>query len=136
MSMSIALAGFVLLQGCAGGGGGEPDPTLPPPGENIVIPITVNNNWTPRTQVTVRLVSDGVTRILGSVGGGRERTFDVDSPSLSGRHTLTATGFTARDRLTSTPFTLFGNSTVTWRLVENAIVMGQRMGAPAQPQNN
>ena len=39
----VAVAASLGLVGCAGGGGDEPDPTLPPPGENIVIPITVDN---------------------------------------------------------------------------------------------
>ena len=44
----IAGAGSLGLVGCASGGSDEADPTMPPPGENIVIPITVNNNVTPR----------------------------------------------------------------------------------------
>ncbi len=118
----------VALAGCAGRGSDEPDPRLPPPGESIVIPITVRNNWTPRTQVTVRLISGGVTRILGSVNGGRERTFEIADPTLSGRHTLTATGNTLAEAIESTPFTLFATSTVTWSLFENALLVGERLG--------
>jgi len=124
----LTAAVCVALAGCAGGGGDEPDPRLPPPGESIVIPITVRNNWTPRTQITVRLISGGVTRILGSVNGGRERTFEVTDPTMSGRHTLTATGNTLAEAVESQPFTLFATSTVTWSLFENALLVGERLG--------
>ena len=132
--VSIVLAGSLVLAACAGGGGEEADPRVPPPGENIVIPITVNNNWTPRTSVTIRLVSGGVTRILGSVNGGRERTFEVDSPSLSGRHRLQADGTRLGQSIVSQDFWLFTTSAVRWALVGNALLVGERMGPPL-PEN-
>jgi hypothetical protein len=125
---SVAAAVFLMLAGCAGGGGDEPDPRMPPPGESIVIPITVRNNWTPRTQVTVRLNSGGVTRILGSVNGGRERTFQVSDPTVAGRHTLTATGNSLSESIESQPFNLFATSTVTWTLVGNNLLVSERLG--------
>jgi hypothetical protein len=133
---SFAAAGASLgIVGCAGGGGDEPDPTVPPPGENIVIPITVNNNFTPRTTITVRFVSLGGTRILGSVSGGRERTFQVDSPSMTGRFQLNATGPGLGDDITSQAFSLFPNSSVRWTLIGNQLLVGERMPPPMEPKN-
>ena len=76
----------------------------------------------------MRLVSGGVTRILGSVNGGRERTFQVENPSLTGRHNLTATGFASTGPVASQPFSLFANSTVTWTIVGNQLLVGERLG--------
>jgi hypothetical protein len=108
---------------------------MPPPGEAIVIPITVTNNWSPRTSVTVRLISSGVTRILGSVGGGSERTFEIESPSLTGQHRLSARGTGLDQEQLSQPFALFGNSTVQWTMVGNALLVGQQTEEPAQPKS-
>lgn len=131
----VAAAGSLGLVGCAGGGGDEPDPTLPPPGESIVIPITVRNNVSPGTNVTVRFVSLGGTRILGSVSGGRERTFEVDSPSMTGQFVLNATGPGLGETITSQAFSLFPNSAVTWTLIGNQLLVGERMPQPMQPKN-
>ncbi len=133
--LAFWLAVALPLTGCAGGGGAEPDPTMPPPGEAIVIPITVTNNWSPRTSVTVRLISSGVTRILGSVGGGSERTFEIESPSLTGQHRLSARGTGLDQEQLSQPFALFGNSTVQWTMVGNALLVGQQTEEPAQPKS-
>lgn len=133
-SVVAATASFGLL-GCASGGGEEPDPTMPPPSENIVIPVTVVNNWSPRTNITVRFVSLGGTRILGSVSGGRERTFQVDSPPMTGQFQLNATGRNLGETITSQAFSLFPNSTVRWTLVGNQLVVGERLGEPMQPKN-
>jgi len=121
-----AALALVLLAGCASGsaegsGAGEP------PAEPVTIKVTVNNNITPGTQVTVRLQSGGVTRILGGVSPGRERTFDVDSPTLSGTHLLTATG-DAGTSIVSQPFSLFANSWITWRLPGNVLQVGTELG--------
>jgi hypothetical protein len=133
---SIAVwAGSLGLAGCATGGGDEPDPTHPPPGENIVIPITVNNNLSPRTNVTIRFISLGGTRILGSVSGGRERTFQVDSPPMTGQFRLNATGPRLGREITSQAFSLFPNSTVTWILIGNQLLVGQRLGERMEPRN-
>ena len=131
----VSAAGSLGLVGCAGGGGDEPDPTLPPPGENIVIPITVVNDVSPGTNITVRFISLGGTRILGSVGGGRERTFQVDSPSMSGQFRLNATGPGLGQEIVSQAFALFPNSMVRWTLIGNQLVVGERMGEPMQPKN-
>ncbi|MEJ2342282.1 MAG: hypothetical protein P8Y10_08765 [Gemmatimonadales bacterium] len=130
-----AAAASLGLIGCAGGGGDEPDPTVPPPGENIVIPITVYNNWTPSTSVTVRFVSLGGTRILGSVNGGRERTFQVDSPPMTGQFRLSASGTRLDADIVSQAFSLFPNSAVRWTLVGNQLVVGERMPPPMEPKN-
>jgi hypothetical protein len=131
----IAGTGSLGLVGCASGGSDEADPTMPPPGENIVIPITVNNNVTPRTNITVRFIGLGGTRILGSVNGGRERTFEVDSPSMTGQFQLNATGPGLNDSITSQAFSLFPNSTVRWTLIGNQLLVGERMPPPMEPQN-
>lgn len=132
----LLLSGILplALWGCAGSGSHEPDPTMPPPGGSVVVPITVNNNWSPRTSATIRLISGGVTRILGGVGGGREQTFQVESPALTGEHRLSATGTDLGQGIVSQPFTLFGNSSVHWTLVGNALWVGQRQGEPARPE--
>jgi hypothetical protein len=131
----VAWAGSLGLTGCAGGGGNEPDPTLPPPGENIVIPVTVVNNVSPGTNITVRFISLGGTRILGSVGPGRERTFQVGSPSMTGQFRLNATGPALGQEITSQAFSLFPNSTVRWTLIGNQLVVGERLGERMQPKN-
>lgn len=131
----VVAAGSLGLVGCAGGGGDEPDPTLPPPGENIVIPITVVNNLSPGTNITIRFVSLGGTRILGSVSPGRERTFQVDSPSMTGQFQLNATGPGLGETITSQAFSLFPNSAVRWTLIGNQLVVGERMPPPMEPQN-
>jgi hypothetical protein len=135
--LASALVGSMPLAvvGCAGSGSNEPDPTMPPPGQNILIPITVNNNWSPRASATVRLISGGVTRILGSVRGDQERTFQVDTPALTGEHRLSATGTGLQQDLLSQPFQLFANSSVEWTFVGNALLVGQRLGEPMQPKN-
>ncbi len=132
---SIAWAGSLGLVGCASGGGDEPDPRLPPPDENIVIPITVHNNISPRTNITVRFISLGGTRILGSVSGGRERTFQVDSPSMTGESRLNAMGPGLGREITSQAFFLFPNSTVRWTLIGNQLVVGERLGERMEPRN-
>ncbi len=131
----VGAAGSIGLIGCAGGGGDEPDPTVPPPGENIVIPITVDNNWTPGTNITIRFVSLGGSRILGSVSPGRERTFQVDSPAMTGQFQLNATGRGLGEAITSQAFSLFPNSAVRWTLVGNQLVVGERMPPPMEPKN-
>ncbi len=131
----VAWTGSLGLTGCAGGGGGEPDPTLPPPGENIVIPVTVVNNMSPGTNITVRFISLGGTRILGSVSGRRERTFQVDSPSMAGQFQLNATGPGLGQAITSQTFSLFPNSAVRWTLIGNQLVVGERLPPPMEPKN-
>jgi len=131
----VAAAVSLGLVGCAGGGGDEPDPTLPPPAESIVIPITVVNNVSPGTNITVRFISLGGTRILGSVSGGRERTFQVDSPSMTGQFHLNATGRGLGETITSQAFSLFPNSAVRWTLIGNQLLVGDRLGEPMQPKN-
>ncbi len=131
----VAWIGSLGLTGCAGGRGGEPDPTLPPPGEDIVIPITVVNDVSPGTNITVRFISLGGTRILGSVGPGRERTFQVGSPSMTGRFRLNATGPALGQEITSQAFSLFPNSTVRWTLIGNQLVVGEHLGERMQPKN-
>ena len=122
----LAAAGaLLLLAGCASGGAEGSGPGEPP-AEPVTIKVTVNNNITPGTQVTVRLQSGGVTRILGGVSPGRERTFDVDSPSLVGTHLLSATG--VGTSIVSQPFSLFANSWITWRLPANALQLGTQLG--------
>lgn len=131
----VAAAGSIGLAGCASGGSEEPDPTAPPPGENIVIPITVNNNWTPGTLITVRFIGLGGTRILGSVSPGRERTFQVDSPAMTGQFQLNATGTGLGQDITSQAFSLFPNSSVRWTLIGNQLLVGERMPPPMEPKN-
>ncbi len=131
----VAAAGSLGLVGCASGGGGEPDPAAQPSGENIVIPITVNNNVTPRTNITVRFIGLGGTRILGSVSGGRERTFNVDSPAMTGQFQLNATGPGLNESITSQAFALFPDSNVRWTLIGNQLVVGERIPPPMEPQN-
>ena len=126
------LSGMVLccagLLACGGGGATEADPGRPPAGEPIVVKVTVNNNIQPRTQVTIRLRSSGVTRILGSVSPGSERTFDIEDPTLTGRHNLTADGSTLAQSMTSQPFTLFANSWVVWTLTGNLLRVDTQLG--------
>jgi len=124
-----------VLPGCAGGGSSEPVSGTPAPGESNVIPISVNNNLSPRTSVTVRLINDGVIRILGGVGGGAERTFDVGSPGLTGQHRLSATGTGLDQEVLSQPFTLSANSTVGWTLAGNSLLVGERLGEPLEQRN-
>lgn len=121
-----AAGALLLLAGCASGGAEGSGPGAPP-AEPVTIKVTVNNNLTPRTQVTVRLQSGGVTRILGGASPGRERTFDVEGPTLSGTHLLTATG-DAGVTIVSQPFSLFANSWITWRLQGNVLQVGRELG--------
>jgi len=133
--VSSAIVSSLVLLGCASGGSSEPDPGTPASGESIVIPISVNNNLRPRTSVTIRLISDGVTRILGGVGGSAERTFEVGSPALTGQHRLSATGTGLDQELLSQPFTLSASSTMRWTLVGNSLLVGKRLGPPMEPGN-
>jgi len=133
--VSSAIVAAVVFPGCAGGGSSQPDPGPTVSGESIVTPIFVNNNLSPRASVTVRLISDGVTRILGGVGGGAERTFDVGSPGLTGQHRLSATGTGLDQEVLSQPFTLSANSTVGWTLVGNSLLVGERLGEPLEQRN-
>ena len=134
LAAACALVSSVVFGACTSGGRAKSDPAMPAADENVVIPITVNNNLSPRTNVTVRLISGGVTRILGGVGGDRERTFQVDTPALTGEHRLSATGTDLNRDLLSQPFTLFANSSVRWTLVSNSLLVGEQLDEP-QPES-
>lgn len=125
----LALAGCVLLLGCASAGSEEPDYEVPPRDEPVVvvIPVNVSNELEPRANVTIRLRSGDRTRILGSVTPGRERSFQVDSPELSAEYRLTATSPAFADAITSEPFSLSADSWVRWSIADNVLVVDQRV---------
>jgi len=119
----LAFAGCVVLLGCAGAGSDEPDHVIPAPAEPIVIAVTVSNGLEPRANVTIRLISDDATRILGTVAPGHERTFQVDVPEISPEYRLRATSPAFADAIRSEPFSLSADSWVRWSIADNVLVV-------------
>jgi hypothetical protein len=123
-----ALVGCVTLLGpagaaCAGAAGEEPGLEVSASAQRIEVAFTVSNELAPRASVTVRLISDDATRILGSVTPGLQRIFEVELPASAPEYRLTATSVAFADAITSESFSLSASSAVRWRIADNALVV-------------
>ena len=110
----FVVLGTLLALGCASS-----------PSEDAVqdhaVSIRVENDLTPRSDVTIRLrTGGGASVLLGGAPPGGRRAFEFRERLLSGNFQLIATtgdGRTIRSR----QFTLFPGSAVRWRMRRNIL---------------
>lgn len=60
-----------------------------------------------------------MTRVLGTVAAGRERTFQLDLPEAEAEYRLTASGAALSEPIASEPFRLSKSSTLRWSVAAN-----------------
>ena len=112
----------LLLVACATG---RTSPASDEPTEQDVL-VEVRNDLTPRTSVTIRIVSASGTRsVLGTVSPGRTTTLRFREPYFEATYRLVADPVDAED-IRSRTFELFPNSTVEWRLSNNTLRFAER----------
>jgi hypothetical protein len=109
-----------LSFGCAAGS----RPAAALPDDPNTIPVTVENNLTPRTAVTVRITSASATRVvLGIVSPGRSRTLQFEESFFESGYQLIAET-TEGQTITSRVFQLYPS----WTLTHNTVAIGERGG--------
>ena len=110
---SVAL---FLLAGCGSSGASEQADDAGDPALSGAVTVQVENRTNPPTPLTIFLRSAIGQRTLGSVGGGRTRSFSVDIETAgSVEYTLVAQRPDGT-AITSTPFRVAPAQTVNWRL--------------------
>ncbi len=109
----------LLLAGCATGpGAGENEGALP------AVEVRVENDLLPRQELTVRLFRpDGTREILGSVGPGQTRTFQIRESSYAGSFALLAENSSGQE-MVSRPFSIYPNDRVDLELRLNQLTVG------------
>lgn len=89
--------------------------------------MTVENNLNPPQEVTVRMVEpNGSRNILGSLGPGRSRTYELREPSFSGDYALMAE-LGSGETVVSRSFVLFPEARVHWTLRSNQLTVAQEL---------
>lgn len=119
MPLPVAL---LLVAACAAGrgsGGAAPE------SENVIA-ITVRNNLTPRTLVTVRVFSRSGTRtFLGTVSPGQTKSFTFEESLFEPAYQLVAETQGGAD-VSSRLFELYPMAAVIWTLQTNVIELSSR----------
>jgi hypothetical protein len=119
--LSLALP---LLAGCASSGGSEEAAAAGDPALQGPVSVRVENRTNPPVPLTIFLRSVVGRRTLGSVGGGRTRSFSVEIETIgSVQYTLVAQRPDGTE-IVSTPFRVAQNQTVNWRLPTNGLTVG------------
>jgi hypothetical protein len=113
---------LLLFLACAAGRGS----TGAAPESEHAITVTVRNNLTPRTLVTVRVFSrSGVRTFLGSVPPAQTKSFTFDEPMFEAAYQLVAETQGGAD-VTSRMFELYPMAAVVWTLQTNIIELSSR----------
>ncbi len=87
--------------------------------------VTVVNNLTPRTSLTVRITADPGTRVLlGSVSPGATQTFRLNRLMPSGDYQLVAETAEGRE-IVSREFNVLPGDEVMWSVRTNTVDVGR-----------
>ena len=121
---ACALAGLLILAGCASGSGGSArtDQTL---GEATAgrVAIEAHNTLTPQTTVLLKYRAAGNReRILGNVGPNQTETFVIDTSSLIVGFVLIAERST-RQQLVSDPIDTISRAVIKWNMGTNLVTV-------------
>lgn len=107
---------FSLLAGCGSSGASEQADAAGDPALSGPVTVRIENRTNPPLPLTIFLRSTVGQRTLGSVGGGRTRSFSLDIETAgSVEYTLIAQRPDGTE-IPSTPFRVAQNQTVNWRL--------------------
>jgi len=115
---------FCLLPGCGSSGASEQADDAGDPALSGPVTVRVENRTNPPVPLTIFLRSVIGQRTLGSVGGGRTRSFSVEIETAGSVEYSLAAQRPNGDETLSTPFRVAQNQTVNWRLPTNGLTVG------------
>jgi hypothetical protein len=126
--VALLVMGVIWVAACSGN---QPGADQPRQAEEMVI-VSVNNNLTIPTPLTIFMISEAERRVLlGTVGAARSQTFRFRNPNILGRYRLRAERSGRNDAVQSQLLTLQGGEQLDWDLRSN--VVRTQQGQPVQP---
>jgi hypothetical protein len=119
----FSVAAF-LLAGCGSSGASEQAEDAGDPAISGQVTVRVENRTNPPVPLTIFLRSAVGQRTLGSVGGGRTRSFTIDVETAGSVEYRLAAQRPDGTELDSTPFRVAQGQTVNWRLPTGGLTVG------------